>query len=253
MVVFKLNNWQINIKLNCEKGFMFDNYLSMNFFKKLLKDKTELNTLILIPIYIALVISIWFNPQTFTNSFTVILVLSVFLVLYPNALLNKYFAINITFLWIAAFLLHMASVKTGRIFGDITYNQALGFKWLNTPVFIGLFWLLICYCSIQMAHYVLKFNPLQNVQAAQLVLALLAGVFMVVLDIFIEPAAAKLGLWSWDKNLIPLQNFTAWFCFGSTFCFWMIKSGIMQINKMGLRFYLILLLFFALINMAQLV
>lgn len=220
--------------------------------QNILNNKTQLHTTILIILYVVGVIgiSIWpaFSALTPYN-----LIVSAFLMLYGHAKTDNSFFINAAFIWIAAFVLEMTGTQTGRIFGEYTYGESLGIKIANTPVIIGLNWIIVAYCSIQMGHAVLKNFPLRNVQAAQLALALFGGVFMVILDLFIEPVAGKLNFWFWNNNLIPVQNFTAWFCFGTAFCYWMIKSGMMQNNMMGFRLYLIQLIFFAIINLTQLI
>ncbi|MFN4083705.1 MAG: carotenoid biosynthesis protein [Bacteroidia bacterium] len=221
--------------------------------KQLTTNKTKLNTTLLIIFYGVGLLGMVFEPKLFAKLTPFNLILSVFSMLYGHALVNRYFIINMIFIWVSAWVLEMAGTTTGRIFGFYTYGEALGVKIMQTPIIIGLNWILVCYASIQMAHFVLKKYPLQNIQAAQIALALFAGLFMVILDVFIEPVAPKLDFWYWQDNKIPLQNFTAWFCFGTAFCFWMIKSGIMQNNIMGLRLYIIQLMFFAAINLSQLV
>lgn len=220
--------------------------------KQILSDKTKLNTALLIIFYSVGLAGMIVSKEIFSKLTPFNLMLSAFLMLYGHALVNRNFIINAIFVWISAWLLEMTGTTTGRIFGSYTYGDALGIKLMDTPVIIGLNWLIVCYCSIQVAHAVLKKYPLQNVRAAQIALALFAGLFMVVLDLFIEPVAHKLDFWHWQNNQIPLQNFTAWFCFGTAFCFWMIKSGMMQNNIMGLRLYIVQLVFFGFLNFSQL-
>jgi len=220
---------------------------------ELTKDKTKLNTVLLAIIFMVGLAGMLFKPKLFAQLTPLNLIVSAVLVLHKHARIDKLFYITLIFVWISAWLLEMIGTQTGKIFGHYNYGNALGFKILNTPVIIGLNWFLTCYCSIQAAHRVLKFYPMRNLQSAQIALALFAGLFMTLLDLFIEPIAAKLNFWHWQDNKIPLQNFTAWFCFGTSFCYLMIKSGVMQNNVMGLRLYIIQLMFFAIINLAQLV
>jgi putative membrane protein len=221
--------------------------------KDLLKDQTRLNTTLLIIFYSIGLAGMLLAPKYFTVLTPFNLILSLVLMLWGHALVNRFFVVNMLLIWVAAWILEMMGTTTGRIFGAYTYGEALGIKILQTPIIIGLNWILVCYGSIQMAHRVLINYPMQNLRAAQITLALIAGLFMVLLDIFIEPIAPKLDYWHWQNNKIPLQNFTAWFCFGTAFCFWMIKSGCMQNNIMGFRLYIIQILFFATLNLGQLI
>jgi putative membrane protein len=34
---------------------------------------------------------------------------------------------------------------------------------------------------------------------------------MTTLDFLVEPVAMKLGFWSWENDIIPLQNYAMWF------------------------------------------
>ena len=49
---------------------------------------------------------------------------------------------------ISSFVIEVAGVKTGQVFGNYAYGNSLGIKLLNTPLIIGLNWLLLTYTTI---------------------------------------------------------------------------------------------------------
>jgi putative membrane protein len=42
-------------------------------------------------------------------------------------------------------------------------------------------------------------------------LILIPPVLMTLLDYIVEPVAIKLGFWTWENDIIPLQNYAMWF------------------------------------------
>lgn len=100
------------------------------------------------------------------------------------------------------FLVEVAGVASGQIFGQYAYGPTLGFKLWNVPLVIGLNWLMLIYstgmiCAGLRLPLVLK--------------AALASCLMVLLDLLIEPVAIRLNFWTWESPEIPLQNYLAWF------------------------------------------
>jgi len=106
----------------------------------------------------------------------------------------------ITFL--AGFLVEVAGVKTGVIFGSYAYGPVLGWKLWDTPLLIGCNWLTLIYCTGTITHNILKINWLKPIVGAML---------MVLIDILIEPVAMHLNFWSWQDNAVPLRNYAGWF------------------------------------------
>ncbi len=103
--------------------------------------------------------------------------------------------------FILGFLVEVAGVKTGVIFGEYSYGSTLGFKIWDVPILIGLNWLILIYCTGVWAHHLVN-----NV----LLRSSLGSLMMVVLDFFIEPVAISLDFWAWDGGEIPTHNFLGW-------------------------------------------
>jgi bisanhydrobacterioruberin hydratase len=106
---------------------------------------------------------------------------------------------------IVGFLVEMKGVETGLIFGSYQYGETLGFKLNNTPLSIGVNWLLLTYSSAILVNHAAK-------EESHIVLkAILASALMVSLDVLIEPIAMKTDMWSWANNKVPMQNYLGWF------------------------------------------
>ena len=104
--------------------------------------------------------------------------------------------------YLSGFFVESAGVKTGEIFGSYYYGNSLGVKVLNTPLIIGINWLLLVYVSLSVTRQ-FKLNP-----AIQVVLT---SLFMVGYDIIVEQMAPRLDMWYWAENQPPFKNYAAWF------------------------------------------
>lgn len=95
----------------------------------------------------------------------------------------------------------MYGVNTGILFGDYTYGKGLGVKIIETPILIGINWVLMIYITSSIFTK-LKPNFLSQV--------IIPSSLMISYDIIMERAAPKIDMWSWANDIIPLQNFLMW-------------------------------------------
>lgn len=209
--------------------------------------KTEnLLTFLLLVFYGVGTIGIYLNPTQFAKLTPFNLLITTFILFYLHPKKDLLFFINLFMVGISAWFLEMIGVTTGLIFGNYQYGLSLGPKLTETPLIIGLNWIIVAYSSLQTIQFItIKLNKKLSEIAASLCAALL----MVLLDFLIEPLAPKLDFWTFQNNFIPLQNYTAWFFFGFAFCFWMLKGGLLKNNPMGWRVYLVQILFFSLLTL----
>ena len=103
--------------------------------------------------------------------------------------------------FLAGFLVEVAGVQTGLIFGEYAYSGVLGPRLLGTPLLIGLNWLMLVYVSGVLC---------EKISGKPLVVAALGASLMTAMDLIMEPVAIKLNFWSWFGQNPPLQNFIAW-------------------------------------------
>jgi len=132
--------------------------------------------------------------------FALILSFGLLLVFHSKFDINTY----LTFLAIAVlgFLIEERGVNTGVIFGDYSYGETLGFKISNTPIIIGLNWLLMTYISASVVE-MFKIHTVLKIISASLL--------MVIYDLVLEQVAPLMNMWSWQNSTVPVQNYVAWF------------------------------------------
>ncbi|MFN8255984.1 MAG: carotenoid biosynthesis protein [Bacteroidales bacterium] len=105
-------------------------------------------------------------------------------------------------IFITGFIIEAIGVNSGLIFGHYEYGKSLGFKLFSTPVIIGLNWLFLVYTTS---------SVLEKFKIHNLLKVILASLLMVVYDIVLEQVAPKIDMWYWKNDLIPIQNYLAWF------------------------------------------
>jgi putative membrane protein len=117
------------------------------------------------------------------------------------------------------FLAEMVGVHTGILFGNYSYSSVLGAKINEVPILIGINWFIVIYASgllaTQVRSWLVSHVPLPGKAVYSKWIgwsvivdgALMATAF----DWIMEPAAIKLGFWSWTGGEVPLLNYLTWF------------------------------------------
>lgn len=191
--------------------------------------KKEIELKIFIPIFYAVGIIGMLVPSLFP----------LFIKLVPFALILSFLALTvfhqnrinlkslIVFLvvYILAFAIEVFGVNTGSIFGEYIYGNSLGVKLFNTPIIIGLNWLLLVYITSSI---------FEGFKIHNLVKVILASLLMVSYDLILEQVAPRLDMWRFSDDIVPLQNYLAWFII-SIFLHTLIKVfGIKTENRLAL-------------------
>jgi bisanhydrobacterioruberin hydratase len=139
------------------------------------------------------------------------------------------------FIFIFSFLVEAIGVKTGVIFGEYIYGKGLGIKVLETPLMIGLNWLMLVYCTKIIV---------ERIPGNQTVRLFFAPLLMVIYDLFLEQAAPLLGMWSWAGEKIPVQNYISWYLLALLFHWLLQKTKIKFSNQLAAPVFVIQFLFF---------
>jgi putative membrane protein len=126
------------------------------------------------------------------------------------------------FVAVTSFLIEAIGTNTGKIFGVYSYGRTLGPALLNTPLIIGLNWFLLIYCTNVIGRMLWErltrgSEGSRKGLSASLFVILTGSVLMVVYDLFLEPAAMRLDMWSWECGVIPFRNYVGWFFFSALF------------------------------------
>jgi putative membrane protein len=143
---------------------------------------------------------------------------------------------------IGGFLMEVIGVKTGVVFGEYFYEETLGPKLFDVPIIIGLNWALLSYFAVY------TFDKFID---HKLLLTFISSLFLVILDVIIEPIAIKYDFWQWKSEEIPLQNFIAWWLLAFIFCLSIayVKKG--SQNKLAVYLLLIQVMFFGILNLVK--
>jgi putative membrane protein len=145
-------------------------------------------------------------------------------------------------IFLLSFFIEVVGVNTGVVFGNYSYGRGLGIKLLNTPLLIGLNWVLLVYCTSAVFEKIHLSFPLKIAGASLL---------MVIYDIVMEQVAPFMDMWSFGLGRIPLQNYLVWFTLALIFHTALRIAGIRISNKFApllfycqFIFFLILALYF---------
>jgi len=103
---------------------------------------------------------------------------------------------------LSGYAIEVIGINTHLVFGYYQYGNALGIKIFNTPLLIGLNWLMLTYAGSAIAELINKPVWLKIIVASLVVL---------LYDIVLERTAPALDMWYWKSNTVPLQNYVAWF------------------------------------------
>lgn len=139
------------------------------------------------------------------------------------------------FIYVTSFLIEVAGVQSGTIFGTYSYGNNLGVKLWGTPLIIGANWFFLVYTTAAIFEKV-HIKPTFKV--------LLASGAMLVYDMVMEQVAPKLDMWDWKHPSVPFQNYFMWFLMAIAFHIGLQRLKIKVQNKLALTVLLCQFLFF---------
>jgi putative membrane protein len=105
-------------------------------------------------------------------------------------------------IYLISFIVEAIGVNTGQVFGYYTYGSGLGPKVFKTPIIIGFNWLFLIYTTSSVVER-WHIHPISKI--------IIASIGMLLYDLVLEQLAPKLEMWHWKNEIIPLQNYLAWF------------------------------------------
>ena len=143
-----------------------------------------------------------FSSELFLLLTPVNLFLSAGILLHFHRHWNSAFIIFSVLCYLLGFFSEVAGVATGLLFGSYAYGPVLGFQLWNVPLLIGINWLMLIYSTGTLCA---------NLPVPVAIKAFCASGLMVLLDLFIEPVAMAFNFWQWENDVVPLQNYIAWF------------------------------------------
>jgi putative membrane protein len=171
---------------------------------------------------------IWLTP------FAIVLSLIAFLLFHESKISIK-LIVALLLIYFLGYFIEIVGVNTGSIFGHYRYSSGLGIKVWNTPLFIGLNWVMLIYASS---------SVLSNTTIHPVFKTIISSSFMLIYDLILEQIAPKMDMWYWKDNCVPLQNYIAWFIIAIAFHSIFQLFGISTKNKMAPIIFSIQTVFF---------
>ncbi|MGF7140413.1 carotenoid biosynthesis protein [Roseimarinus sediminis] len=146
------------------------------------------------------------------------------------------------FLAVAVFTIAIEAlgVHTGWLFGEYFYGDSIPVKVFDTPVFIGINWLVLSYGAVTLVRskrWLKNFVPLA------------AALLMTGFDFVMEPVAMKTGMWHWMFNEVPIQNYIMWFIVSTVIASGFELFRIETRNRVAGVIFVLQLVFFAVLNL----
>ena len=146
---------------------------------------------------------------------------------------------------IGSFAIEGIGVKSGVIFGSYAYGETLKPILFGVPIAIGFAWLCMLLNSTAVVQRILpKFSNYHII-----IQAINISLLMVLFDLVMEPAAMKLGYWTWLGGSIPFQNFIAWFAISLFFAIIGVRMKLFKEKLPSIVFhaYLAQLIYFGMV------
>lgn len=147
--------------------------------------------------------------------------------------------VDILLVGAAGYAIEWIGVHTSVLFGHYHYGTVLGYKIAGIPLTIALNWVLLTFTAAAIVH---------KWKIPIILKALIAGALMTGLDWMMEPVAIRSGFWYWKNNAVPMYNYICWMFFASAFSYWVLNRKTVETNKVSVGLFVILLLFFAILN-----
>jgi putative membrane protein len=127
-------------------------------------------------------------------------------------------------IYISGFLVEAVGVNTGLIFGNYTYGEGLWIKLLNTPLLIGINWVLLIYSTAVIAD-----RP----ALPGFIKILTSSLLMLLYDLIMEQVAPVMNMWSFEADSVPVRNYLAWFILAVIFHSILKLTGIKYKNQIA--------------------
>lgn len=175
----------------------------------------------------------------------VVLLLSFAMLLnFHTPVLDAKTSIVFAIIFLTSYLVEVLGVRTGQIFGTYSYGRGLGLKLFNTPLLIGLNWVMLVYCTAAIFEKI-TVGIIGRITGASLL--------MVLYDLVMEQVAPWMDMWTFNGGFAPLRNYISWFILALIFHSILRLAGIRLTNRLAPfifycqgAFFIILFIFFKL-------
>lgn len=184
------------------------------------------------------------------------LLLMAALLIYTQRKINIGFLLFLISCFVVGVAVEIIGTSTGALFGHYEYGTPLGFQIYHVPLLIGINWFIIMYCcgvSVAMLYEKLRKKtesiPSPPSRFKNLAIILDAALLAVIVDLFLEPAAIKLGYWTWlGDGSVPTFNYVCWFLTSALLVSIFLFARFPKRNIFAVNLLLIQILFFLIVE-----
>jgi uncharacterized membrane protein len=208
--------------------------------KKIISEKEMAKTFLIFYAVGFLLFCIPYTRSFFFSITPVSILLVVAALFWHHQKWNKSTIVVFSIIAVGSYLLEVAGVATGNLFGNYSYGATLGFRIFHVPLLIGLNWVYLIYASQAIMIKITRHVYLRIVGGATL---------MVAYDAVIECAAPPMQMWSFASSYPPIQNFVVWFLASLVFHSLLVICHVPVENKAARALFGIQFLFFNLITL----
>ncbi|TVR38641.1 MAG: carotenoid biosynthesis protein [Cryomorphaceae bacterium] len=152
---------------------------------------------------------------------------------------NKTFWFAVVGLMAAGYLIELIGIQTGVIFGEYSYDRALGPKIGGTPPIIGVNWMMLVVAVAAL---------ISRIKTPFVIKAMLGAMALVGIDYLIEPVAIAYDFWHWHQTTVPTHNYLGWLI--TAFIFFGVYLSVVKnkANPLALVLLLMQIVFFGVLN-----
>ena len=205
---------------------------------------------------IGLVGILFFNRQFFVQATALNLLLMFVLLVWTQKEKNGFFLLFVAAAIVLGLAAEIIGVNTGALFGDYSYGNLLGPKFMKVPLIIGINWFVIIYCCGISIHTLLmkaisriSFETKTKPMALKAISVIVDGASIAVFfDWIMEPVAVKLGYWKWHDGTVPFYNYVCWLMVSNIILAIFHFSRFNKQNKFAVNLLLIQMMFFLLLR-----
>ena len=144
-------------------------------------------------------------------------------------------AVFIGVVTVVVLLTFFINSRTGLLSGSFTFGDTLGVQVGGVPLAFCALWVILLYCTSCIAWRYTE-NPVLR--------PLSSALLMVVMDIFLEPIAARFDLWYWPESDVPISSYITWFVLSLILAVFFFRISLDARNRLARYVYVILLGFF---------
>ncbi|MDP4251252.1 MAG: carotenoid biosynthesis protein [Bacteroidota bacterium] len=172
---------------------------------------------------------------------------------------NRWFFLFLISCFLVGLGVEIMGVRTGILFGQYSYGTVMGYKVWDTPVILGVNWLIVVYCS-GMSISMLRNSGIalpalrgaNGIKGAALQVIAGGAFLATIYDWQMEPVAVKLGYWRWrGDGTIPPYNYLCWFLVGGLLLSLFRVAKFEKLNKFAVNLMLIQFLFFLMLRLSM--